>query len=96
MKVNFFCENFSVIIFLTSHVYVSVFYLQQPNTLLDRGFGGLRPKKLSFRNVSNCVMRLMQSVKFNAEIPFSNVLLSPVDEKSTSKLVRFWITFFSF
>ncbi|CAI9735925.1 adenylate cyclase type 1-like [Octopus vulgaris] len=61
---------------------------KQPSTLFERGFGGLRPKKLSFRNVSNCVMRLMQSVKFNAEIPFSNVLLSPVDEKSTSKLSK--------
>jgi len=40
----------------------------------------ITPKRLSFRNVSNCVIRLMQSVKFNAEIPFSNVLTPPPDE----------------
>ncbi|CAL1546763.1 unnamed protein product [Lymnaea stagnalis] len=34
----------------------------------------MRPHKLSFKGVTNCVIRLMQSVKFNAEIPFSDVL----------------------
>ncbi|XP_064647384.1 adenylate cyclase type 1-like isoform X2 [Lineus longissimus] len=43
-----------------------------------------RTKKLSFKNVSSCVMRLIRAVKFNAEIPFSNVLSSEIEK--TSKL----------
>ncbi|NP_001191535.1 adenylate cyclase [Aplysia californica] len=42
--------------------------------LLQREWTGMRPHKLSFKGVTNCVIRLMQSVKFNAEIPFSDVL----------------------
>ncbi|KAL4222045.1 Adenylate cyclase type 1 [Mactra antiquata] len=45
---------------------------------------GIRAKKLSFRSVTNCVMRLIHSVKFNAEIPFSNVLNPPSDDHHKS------------
>ena len=44
-------------------------------------WAGLRPKKLSFKGVSSCVIRLMQSVKFNAEIPFSDVLTPSREER---------------
>ncbi|KAJ8313922.1 hypothetical protein KUTeg_008483 [Tegillarca granosa] len=40
--------------------------------LFDKTFNAIPAKKLSFRGVTSCVMRLMQSVKFNAEIPFQN------------------------
>ncbi|KAL5007029.1 hypothetical protein ScPMuIL_015835, partial [Solemya velum] len=67
-----------------------------PSGLLDKNIGGLhlgdiRAKKLSFKSVSNCVMRLMQSVKFNAEIPFSNVLTPPQEQKQHpgSKFTKF-------
>ncbi|XP_069111853.1 uncharacterized protein [Argopecten irradians] len=49
------------------------------NRFLDKSLENIKPKRLSFRNVSNCVVRLMQSVRFNAEIPFSNVL-TPTSE----------------
>ncbi|KAK7110092.1 hypothetical protein V1264_014020 [Littorina saxatilis] len=45
-------------------------------------WAGLRPKKLSFKGVSSCVIRLMQSVKFNAEIPFSDVLTPSREERT--------------
>ncbi|XP_059175219.1 adenylate cyclase type 1-like isoform X2 [Physella acuta] len=47
---------------------------KQHAVLLQREWTGMRPHKLSFKGVTNCVIRLMQSVKFNAEIPFSDVL----------------------
>lgn len=48
--------------------------------LSDKSLSGIRAKKLSFRSVTNCVMRLIHSVKFNAEIPFSNVLNPPSED----------------
>ncbi|XP_045170613.2 Ca(2+)/calmodulin-responsive adenylate cyclase-like [Mercenaria mercenaria] len=50
--------------------------------LSDKSLAGIRGKKLSFRSVTNCVMRLIHSVKFNAEIPFSNVLNPQSEEPS--------------
>ncbi|GFS18456.1 adenylate cyclase [Elysia marginata] len=44
----------------------------------------MRPHKLSFKGVTNCVIRLMQSVKFNAEIPFSDVLSTSQSRDSMS------------
>ncbi|OWF39366.1 Ca(2+)/calmodulin-responsive adenylate cyclase-like [Mizuhopecten yessoensis] len=52
-----------------------------PSRFLDKNLENVKPKRLSFRNVSNCVVRLMQSVRFNAEIPFSNVL-TPSNEEA--------------
>lgn len=58
---------------------------QIPSKFLNKSdMGNIRAKKLSFRNVSSCVIRLMQSVKFNAEIPFSNVLTPQPDESKQS------------
>ncbi|XP_060064547.1 uncharacterized protein LOC132544906 [Ylistrum balloti] len=55
------------------------------NRFLDKNLENIKPKRLSFRNVSNCVVRLMQSVRFNAEIPFSNVLTPPNEEAKKHK-----------
>ncbi|KAL3832458.1 hypothetical protein ACJMK2_024099 [Sinanodonta woodiana] len=52
-------------------------------SLMGKNWHDIRAKKLSFRSVSNCVMRLMHSVKFNAELPFSNVLTQQTEEKQT-------------
>ncbi|XP_052094774.1 adenylate cyclase type 1-like [Mytilus californianus] len=63
-----------------------------PSKFLNKSdMSNIRAKKLSFRNVSSCVIRLMQSVKFNAEIPFSNVLTPQPDEskQSGSKFTKF-------
>ncbi|XP_050418013.1 adenylate cyclase type 1 [Patella vulgata] len=78
--------------FLKQHT-IETFFIKakhprRHSSLLYRDWAGLRPKKLSFRNVSNCVMRLMQAVKFNAEIPFSNVLTPSQEEKQPSKFSR--------
>lgn len=54
---------------------------------MNRDLAGLRPKKLSFKGVSSCVIRLMQSVKFNAEIPFSDVLTPSQEERSCHRWV---------
>ncbi|XP_071108871.1 adenylate cyclase type 1-like [Haliotis cracherodii] len=62
---------------------------RRPGVFHQKDWTGLRPKKLSFRNVTNCVMRLMQSVKFNAEIPFQNVLTPTQDEKPVHKFSVF-------
>ncbi|PVD31143.1 hypothetical protein C0Q70_10421 [Pomacea canaliculata] len=56
-------------------------------SLMNRDLAGLRPKKLSFKGVSSCVIRLMQSVKFNAEIPFSDVLTPSQEERSCHRWV---------
>ncbi|ESP00183.1 hypothetical protein LOTGIDRAFT_141290, partial [Lottia gigantea] len=77
--------------FLKQHT-IETFFIKakhprRHSSLLYRDWAGLRPKKLSFKNVSNCVMRLMQAVKFNAEIPFSNVLTPTQEENKSSKLV---------
>ncbi|XP_014661660.1 PREDICTED: adenylate cyclase type 1-like [Priapulus caudatus] len=53
-------------------------------TLLQR----LPGKKLSFKNVSKCVITLLHQVNFNAEIPFSHVLTSMDTEKPGAKKVR--------
>ncbi|XP_074658999.1 adenylate cyclase type 1-like [Tubulanus polymorphus] len=45
---------------------------KQPSLRMSSNYS--RSKRLSFKNVSSCVMRLIRAVKFNAEIPFSNVL----------------------
>ncbi|XP_041365496.1 adenylate cyclase type 1-like isoform X2 [Gigantopelta aegis] len=56
---------------------------------LTRDWSNLRPKKMSFKNVSNCVIRLMQSVKFSAEIPFQNVLTPTQDQQQPHHKFRF-------
>ena len=61
-------------------IYSTHFLLQNPN-LLDKNLHNIPKKKLSFRSVTNCVLRLIHSVKFNAEIPFSNVLTPQAEEK---------------
>ncbi|KAK7499404.1 hypothetical protein BaRGS_00009379, partial [Batillaria attramentaria] len=57
----------------------------QHTTLINRDWAGLRPKKLSFKGVSSCVIRLMQSVKFNAEIPFSDVLTPSHEDRGSNR-----------
>ena len=71
------------------------FLLQNPN-LLDKNLHNIPKKKLSFRSVTNCVLRLIHSVKFNAEIPFSNVLTPQAEEKhhpghGSSKFVSYCV-----
>ncbi|XP_013391106.1 uncharacterized protein LOC106159379 isoform X2 [Lingula anatina] len=46
--------------------------------------GDIKPRKLSFKSVSNCVLRLMRYIKFRAEIPFSNVLSAQHDDHKIS------------
>ncbi|KAH3715828.1 hypothetical protein DPMN_058541, partial [Dreissena polymorpha] len=56
--------------------------LKKETMLSDKRLSSIRAKKLSFRSVTNCVLRLIHSVKFNAEIPFSNVLNPPSDDNN--------------
>ncbi|WAQ95151.1 ADCY1-like protein [Mya arenaria] len=51
-------------------------------TLSDKNLSNIRAKKLSFRSVTNCVMRMIHAIKFNADIPFSNVLTPHTEDSS--------------
>ncbi|CAG5118333.1 unnamed protein product, partial [Candidula unifasciata] len=54
--------------------FIKIKHPRKHSVLLQKEWTGIRPHKLSFKGVTSCVIRLMQSVKFNAEIPFSDVL----------------------
>ncbi|KAJ2952681.1 hypothetical protein O0L34_g7021 [Tuta absoluta] len=41
-------------------------------------------RKLSFKNVSNVVVQLLHSIKFNVDVPFSNMAASPQELKANA------------
>ncbi|VVC99301.1 unnamed protein product [Leptidea sinapis] len=43
-----------------------------------------RRRKLSFKNVSNVVVQLLHSIKFNVDVPFSNMAASPQELKANA------------
>lgn len=46
--------------------------------------GNAAKRKLSFKNVSNVVVQLLHSIKFNVDVPFSNMAASPQDLKANA------------
>lgn len=49
------------------------------------GLGGSGSRrKLSFKNVSNVVVQLLHSIKFNVDVPFSNMAASPQELKANA------------
>lgn len=63
-----------------SYVFVSQMYLSAGASL---GGSGSR-RKLSFKNVSNVVVQLLHSIKFNVDVPFSNMAASPQELKANA------------
>ncbi|KAK2183008.1 hypothetical protein NP493_328g05007 [Ridgeia piscesae] len=51
-----------------------------------RGKSGKKYGRLSFKNVSSVIMRLMSALKFNVQLPFSDLLQPSRDEKTRSTL----------
>lgn len=54
---------------------------------------GSGKRKLSFKNVSNVVVQLLHSIKFNVDVPFSNMAASPQELKANA--ARKVLVFFS-
>ncbi|XP_041977355.1 Ca(2+)/calmodulin-responsive adenylate cyclase-like isoform X2 [Aricia agestis] len=48
------------------------------------GLGSASRRKLSFKNVSNVVVQLLHSIKFNVDVPFSNMAASPQELKANA------------
>ncbi|CAH0748317.1 unnamed protein product [Diatraea saccharalis] len=48
------------------------------------GLGTGSRRKLSFKNVSNVVVQLLHSIKFNVDVPFSNMAASPQELKANA------------
>ncbi|CAH2073740.1 unnamed protein product, partial [Iphiclides podalirius] len=48
------------------------------------GLGSGSRRKLSFKNVSNVVVQLLHSIKFNVDVPFSNMAASPQELKANA------------
>lgn len=48
------------------------------------GLGSGSKRKLSFKNVSNVVVQLLHSIKFNVDVPFSNMAASPQELKANA------------
>lgn len=48
------------------------------------GLGSGSKRKLSFKNVSNVVVQLLHSIRFNVDVPFSNMAASPQDLKANA------------
>ncbi|KAJ0180597.1 hypothetical protein K1T71_004001 [Dendrolimus kikuchii] len=48
------------------------------------GLGTGSRRKLSFKNVSNVVVQLLHSIKFNVDVPFSNMAASPQELKANN------------
>ncbi|CAH0604767.1 unnamed protein product [Chrysodeixis includens] len=46
--------------------------------------GSASRRKLSFKNVSNVVVQLLHSIKFNVDVPFSNMAASPQELKANA------------
>lgn len=58
------------------------------------GLGSASRRKLSFKNVSNVVVQLLHSIKFNVDVPFSNMAASPQELKANAarKVQNVWQT----
>lgn len=48
------------------------------------GLGSASRRKLSFKNVSNVVVQLLHSIRFNVDVPFSNMAASPQELKANA------------
>ncbi|XP_076330022.1 adenylate cyclase type 1-like [Tachypleus tridentatus] len=58
------------------------------NTLQVHQSDGSARRKLSFKNVSNVVLQLIHSIKFNVDVPFSNIatMQQPTEKSGLKKL----------
>lgn len=64
-------------------IYVIVIFLQMCLST-GVGLGSGSKRKLSFKNVSNVVVQLLHSIKFNVDVPFSNMAASPQELKANA------------
>ncbi|XP_053624993.1 Ca(2+)/calmodulin-responsive adenylate cyclase isoform X5 [Plodia interpunctella] len=74
--------------YLRDHSVQTYFIIPPPRRrkmCLSTGVGlGSSRRKLSFKNVSNVVVQLLHSIKFNVDVPFSNMAASPQELKANA------------
>ncbi|XP_048479262.1 Ca(2+)/calmodulin-responsive adenylate cyclase isoform X4 [Plutella xylostella] len=74
--------------YLRDHSIQTYFIIPPPRRrkmCLSSGVGlGSSRRKLSFKNVSNVVVQLLHSIKFNVDVPFSNMAASPQELKANA------------
>ncbi|CAG2123300.1 unnamed protein product, partial [Medioppia subpectinata] len=56
------------------------------NTLQVRQLAGSTKRKLSFKNVSNVVIQLLHSIKYNIDVPFANMAMIPTVNIQTTNM----------
>ncbi|CAH2251088.1 jg11806 [Pararge aegeria aegeria] len=74
--------------YLRDHSIQTYFIIPPPRRrkmcLSAGGIGSSSRRKLSFKNVSNVVVQLLHSIKFNVDVPFSNMAASPQELKANA------------
>ncbi|XP_052737625.1 Ca(2+)/calmodulin-responsive adenylate cyclase isoform X4 [Bicyclus anynana] len=73
--------------YLRDHSIQTYFIIPPPRRrkmCLSAGLGSGSRRKLSFKNVSNVVVQLLHSIKFNVDVPFSNMAASPQELKANA------------
>ncbi|XP_045785423.1 Ca(2+)/calmodulin-responsive adenylate cyclase isoform X4 [Maniola jurtina] len=74
--------------YLRDHSIQTYFIIPPPRRrkmcLSAGGIGSGSRRKLSFKNVSNVVVQLLHSIKFNVDVPFSNMAASPQELKANA------------